>query len=228
MKTPVLSLIGAVLLLSGVTTTVEAQSKKPAEAKPMVSAAKKTMTRDELRRCMQIQDDVKRLSGDLEKYQADSAPEKARIAQMANELKAQRQSLDGAATKVKDLQAAFTEQREKAADWKRRYEELEDQKGSRQYDKRKAELMAEQKALSKRADELEALRKDVSAPYEAAAALYNEKAATYDAAVKAWNEKNEKAGSTDDKIHELKADYAAECANRKFDENDEKAIRQGK
>ncbi|MBH9551718.1 hypothetical protein [Inhella gelatinilytica] len=225
--------LGVAVAAALISSSVSAQNtKKPAQpapaAKPTVSAASKVMTRDELRRCIKIQDDTKALSVELERYQAEAAPEKARIAQMSEDLKAQRQALDGPGARLKDLQAAFKEQKEKADDWKRRYEELEDQKGSRTYEKRKMELAAEQKALSKRADELEAQRKELYGPYEAAAAAYNEKAAAYDAAANAWNARNDKAAQLDDKIHELKADYAAECANRKFDENDEKAIRQGK
>lgn len=210
-----------------------AQTKKPAQpaaapAKPAAAGANKLMTRDELRRCVKIQDEIEALSIDLERQQAESAPGKARIAQMADELKAQRQALDAPAARLKDLQAAFKEHKDKVDDWKRRGEELEGQKGSRMYDKRKAELAAEQKALSKRADELESQRKELHGPYEAAVAAFQEKADAHDAAVSEWNARNEKAGQMDDKIQDLKNNYAAQCANRKYDENDEKAIRQGK
>ena len=68
----------------------------------------------------------------------------------------------------------------------------------------------------------------ISQATPASAAAHNERVAARDAKVTDWNARNAAAAEASTKQQEARAVWLNECANRPYNEDDEKAIKAGK
>ena len=73
-----------------------------------------------------------------------------------------------------------------------------------------------------------AQRDKAFAVYEAAVAKFNARGKELEASITEWNARNQQLVTEAEKVSDLREDYAADCSNRRFREEDEIAIKQGK
>ena len=75
---------------------------------------------------------------------------------------------------------------------------------------------------------LEAERERVSAANRQAVDDYNARVATLDARAKSWNERNAQLSDRASKLEDARLDWVTNCADRRYREEDEIAIKAGK
>lgn len=214
---------------------IQAQGTKPAPAKaapakgeaPKMEAASKMMTRDELRACMKLADDTKALAASLESRKAELAADKLKIAPASEELKAPKEELNRLMAEVKEADNAVKVHAQKIDVWNAEFEEVK-ASTMKSAEQRKKQLQGERAALEATNKQLVDVRAAKFKDYEAAAERFNVKAKGLDAMVQSWNQRNEKLYNDSEAVLEMKANYGADCANRRFKEEDEEAIKKGK
>lgn len=89
-------------------------------------------------------------------------------------------------------------------------------------------LAEEEKQLKTEAAAIEAEGKPLQATYEAAVAALNEKAKVHDERAAAWNEQQTQVVAVTREAEQARQGWMLECADRRYREDDEKAIKAGK
>lgn len=89
-------------------------------------------------------------------------------------------------------------------------------------------LAEEEKQLKSEAAAIEAEGKPLQATYEAAVAALNEKAKVHDERAAAWNEQQTQVVAVTREAEQARQGWMLECADRRYREDDEKAIKAGK
>lgn len=251
MKMKVLSFL-SVLLFAAASFTAQAQTQTPAKppakaAKPVAAPAKaasepdKTLslggktgkgailTRDELRACLSQEETLRKrldahtaLRAPLNQEKADLATaqqglrtERAPLEDLKKQAEALGERLKAYGTRVTALNdgvAAYNEANGKGAKAERERLAL---------NKEREDLAVLQKAL-------DAERSEFTAKSEAAVREYNAKAAAVDAQVAEWNKRNEQ-WNQDARVMEVdRSEWVINCADRRYREDDEIAIKRGK
>jgi chromosome segregation ATPase len=185
------------------------------------------MTRDELRNCMALQARVKEKAAFVDEALATLQRDKLTIASTRQELAPLRAEMDAQRNLVQLVDAEVRAHAERVDQWSADLKEAEESK-MMTAERRKKELERERGKLSATAKELTAKRDAQFKLYEAAVARFNVHGKEFDATVEAWNQRNEKLANDANQVGELREDYAADCSNRRFREEDEAAIKQGK
>ncbi len=194
-----------------------AQTGKPVEGSKM-------MSKDELRSCMKLQDSIKTTAAELEARKLKLAEDKAKIAPANEANKALRAEFEALAAAFKAADKAVQEHSARVAQWNAEVKEAESS-SMKSAERRKKQLMSERAEMDATNKTLLDDRAEKHKAYEAAVGRYNERAKQTDGMVTAWNQANEKLADDADKLVDLRADYAADCANRRFKEDDEIAIK---
>lgn len=89
-------------------------------------------------------------------------------------------------------------------------------------------LQDEEKQLKTEAGAIEAEGKPLQAAYEAAVAALNDKAKVHDERAAAWNEKQSQVVAAAREAEQARQGWMLDCADRRYREDDEKAIKAGK
>ena len=97
-----------------------------------------------------------------------------------------------------------------------------------QREKLAQELVIERERLEKAREALAAEEAKLVPAYRASAAAHNDRIAARDAKVNDWNARNAAAVDASAKHQDARALWLSECANRPYNEDDEKAIKAGK
>ena len=187
------------------------------------------LTRDELRACMKEQTV-------LAQRRADYEAQVARLKADKDALMSESQSVSGdlgqarqSAARVNEINARATELAKKVDDWNERWQAFE--KANRTggtADRQRRQLIDEQKALAKESAELEAERQGTSTGGVAVASQANARSEALNARTTAWNQRNVALAKAGDDLAQERDLWASECGNRRFREDDEIAIKQGK
>lgn len=217
--------LSALLLLAASPIQAQSSAAKPAAAKAETS--NRLMTRDELRACMKMQGDIKAKSESLEQRKTALTADKAKIGPANDELKGHREELARYIAAVKAADDAVKAHAERVEVWNVDFKEVEESK-MKTAERRKKQLLAEREELDARNKELIAARGAKVKEYDAAVERFNQRAKGVEAIVNDWNQRNEKLADEGDALLEMRANYAADCSNRRFREEDELAIKQGK
>ncbi|MFZ4539848.1 hypothetical protein [Propionivibrio sp.] len=215
------TVLGAICALSG---GAWSQAALPA---PPKAASKSMMTRDELRRCMKLPDTIKAMAaaveqskGVLDQDRLKIDPAKAELATLRTEVEAQKavvQKSDGA---VRELSKEIDQ-------WNTELEDLE-KNDSKTAQRRLKEIKGQQSGLMARNKDAVSQRDKAFGAYEAAVAKFNARGKELETSINEWNARNQRLVEEAEKVTELRDDYAADCSNRRFREEDEIAIKQGK
>ena len=219
--TPLL-LIAAV----GVIGTAQAQNAKPAAETITMN---KQMTREELRACMKLQDDIKTAAASIEADKAKLQEDKLKLTGGGNseQLKALKADMEAKLAEAKALDEASADHAKRVEAWNAEWKEAQEST-MRSAEKKRKDLESERKEMDSRMRKLQGERDARIAAYNAAAERYKALAGTGSADAVAWNKRNEALADRGDELLEMRSTYSAECANRKFDERDEQAIKKGK
>jgi len=235
---PIASALVITLLLAGPPAQAQTSPAKPATPGTTKSfgggkPGGKLLTRDELRACMQMQADMKSGGATLERDKAELQREKAALQQAGEALKAEKEALERSRQEVSAaFKAKADAHAERIAEFNRKNAELteiekKENRGNRA-ERMRRDMEKEHKEL-KSADE--ALRTEMDAlnrsNAEAATAL-NAKAAAHEQNVRNWNDRNDAFTTRVSDHRNVDDRWSSNCADRRYDELDEIAIKQGR
>lgn len=214
------ALSAAVALAFCVLPAAQAQTapKKPAD---------KVQTRDELRACMKLKDTIASSTEDWQKRKTAHEATRGDIRGLTDAIKADKAEVDAAMATFKTADAELAEHTKSIDAWNEQVKEVDASK-MKSAERKKAQLMRERTELEAKNKTLEDARSEKAKAYDAAVARYNAKVSGSQAQVKAWNDKTEALEKEGDKLTDLRLDYSETCANRRFREEDEEAIRKGR
>lgn len=199
---------------------------KPSVAAKVV-ASKGMMTRDELRACMQLQEKIRDRSAAIDAAKPAMETERQRIEPAKAELAALRAEVEAKKDQVKKADDAVREFSAVIDQWNADVKEAEESP-MKSAERRKKELQSQQPGLVARNKELLKSREDKFKEYEVAIAQFNERGKVLEGDILGWNQRNKKLADEADSVSELRDDYGADCSGRRFREEDEAAIKQGK
>lgn len=189
------------------------------------------MTRDELRACFKSQAELKQRVADYEAQKAAADKEKADILAENQKLQAEKGQLASAAGKVKEENARYADLAQRVEDWKTRWAEFEKAgRAGPMADRERKKLLDEQRALEKENDAARAAAAGGGKGGDgtSAAQQFNSKAEALQTRTVAYNERNKQLVKAGEDLAQERDLWAGECGNRRFREEDEIAIKQGK
>lgn len=214
----------AALFISASSALAQTAAVKAADQQ---GAANRLMTRDELRACMNLQDEIKAKAVAVQATQKIMAQEKQELTPARDGLKPLRDDVEKYSNLFKKTDADVRDHAKRIDQWNAEMKEVEES-SMRSAEQRKKQLQKEQPGLVARNNELIAAREQQYKLYEAAVERFNTRGKGLEASVQDWNERNERLADDADKVLDLREKYAQECSRRRFREEDEQAIRQGK
>lgn len=221
-----LSPLWAGLLLSAMALPAAAQA--PAKSLGGGAGSGPVMTRDELRTCLKQKDDLAQRTAAYDAQRKALDTEKTAIVTETESLKATRGNLDQTRGSVEAINARQKVLGEKVDDWNERFKTFtEEGKSGPLTERTRRNLMREKDELAKEAAELDAARGGAKLDPEAAK-RYNERAAQVEKQVVDWNRRQAEAVKESENLLQERDLWASECGNRRFREDDEIAIQQGK
>ncbi|GAB4038706.1 MAG: hypothetical protein Fur0014_07700 [Rubrivivax sp.] len=186
------------------------------------------MTRDELRACLKSQAELKTRVADYEAQKAAAEKEKADIVAATQALAEEKAKLSAAASKVKDENTRAANLAQRVDEWNERWQAFEKaQKAGPMADRERKRLLDEQKALQREQDELKAAAAGGGGEAGVASA-FNQKVEALNARTVAYNNRNKELVKLGEDLQQERDLWAGECGNRRFREEDEIAIKQGK
>lgn len=209
----------------------------PAAAKPAEKPAEKSlagttpggrmMDIDELRACLNQQDELARRRAAVEAERGPLDQEKDALLKEKEALAAERGQIDAARQQVADLNARFKAFGERIEAWNARAKEVQGRSGATA-DRERAALDKDRAELQKAQAELEAERNKIGDGPQTLVAAFNAKAGALDQKVQNWNERNAAAGQRAVQLNQDRNGWVETCGNRRYREEDEQRIRQGK
>lgn len=189
------------------------------------------MTRDELRACLKAQVTLKQRVADYEAQKAAAEKEKADILAENQKLVAEKGQLGAAAGKVKEENARSADLAQRVDDWNARWSAFEKSgRAGPNVDRERRRLIDEQKSLQREQEAAKAAAAGggSGAADASAAAQFNAKADALGQRTVAYNERNKALVKAGEDLAQERDLWAGECGNRRYREDDEIAIKQGK
>jgi chromosome segregation ATPase len=192
-------------------------------------ANSKLLTMEELRACFKQRDLLQDRLKTTDAARAGMDNERAAIGKEQETLKAERETMGGLKGAVDDLNNKTREFQAQVDAWQKKVAEFNEKGGSgRSVDRQRDELNKENEALVKRQNELQAERTALTARSEQVVKDFNARAAALDQRVASWNERNNKMNREGEALTVERETWVAECGDRRYREDDEKAILSGK
>jgi chromosome segregation ATPase len=185
------------------------------------------MTRDELRACLKQKDEIAARTTALDSSRKALEADKAAIVAETEALKAERGGIDSTRGSVESINAQQQKMSERIDDWNQRMKTFEeDGRTGPIAERMRRNLQREKAELEKESAALDAARGNTKLD-PASAQRYNERAAAAEQKVVAWNQRNAAAVKETNDLLQEKDIWTSECANRRFREDDETAIKKG-
>lgn len=213
--------------------TPPAATTAPALAKPNALGAGNSkdplLTRDELRVCLKDEENVRLALADVDGARVLLDKDRVVLDTDRETLKAERAPIDKMQAQAVDFgvrSKAFTE---RAADFQRRANEFKESglRGEKADTAREA-LVQEQTRLETERLALEAERVRLKTESAEVIGAYNTKAQALEGRVTEWNGRNGALNARVKTLETQRQTWIDTCADRRFREDDEKAIRSGK
>jgi chromosome segregation ATPase len=225
-------LAATLLVLAAATAVAQTPAAKPgAEGKPLTmgnTGTGKLLTREELRSCFKRRDDLSARLADLEAQRKALDTERDAITQERTALAAERDGVKQKTDAVAALEPRLVAFKQKVDDWQARVTAFNDAgRVGVMADRQRAELQREQAALNATQKELEAERVSVTAAAQESINAFNTKAGAVEARASDWNARNGKLNEATQTASDDRQSWVTECANRRYREDDETAIKRG-
>ena len=186
------------------------------------------MTREELRTCLKQQEALKTQVAEYERQRSEHEKERAAILETKTALDAERGGVVADAAKINDLNRRASEVAQRIADWNDRWQAFEKNgRGGPTADRQRRSLVNEQRELNAENAAIEKEREALGGVGEGAKEI-NAKVDALNARTVAWNENNKRIVKRGEDVTQERDLWAAECGNRRYREDDEIAIKQGK
>jgi chromosome segregation ATPase len=183
------------------------------------------LTREELRACLKQQDDIAARRGPLEAQHKQMQDEKAALLQGAESLKDERAKIERTRAAIVELNARQTALGERIGQWNAKVKAATDG-GQRLSAAERDALEAERAQLQRDSAQVESDRQAL-AGHEDAVRAFNTRAAAQDRGVDDWNARNGRLAAQLDALQGERDAWATQCADRRYREEDEIAIRRG-
>lgn len=185
----------------------------------------KLMTRDELRDCLKQQASLTQRRTEVEAARGPIDREKEDLVKEQQALKGEREKVDQARAAIADLNARYQAYGEKVKDWNDRATALKDQGGVKA-DRERSVLERERVDLQKQQAALDADRDKLGdGSVQKAVDAFNARAVALDQKVTAWNERNAQLADRARALNRDRETWVNDCADRRYREDDEIAIR---
>ncbi len=217
---------------------------KPA-AKPAVAAQEKTATlgggnvgsaaalpilsREELRACLNQEETVRTRLAEHQERRAPIDEARQGIGAQQEALRNERAQVDAVAARVQAFRAKMESHSARVAKWNADAQAFNSQPPAGSVGERERQrINTERTALQAAQTELETERKTMTEENEKIVAAYNAKVKEVEAAVAAWNQRNLAWNEAGQKLEDERKGWVGACADRRYREEDENAIRAGK
>ena len=228
----------ALLACAGVASLMfmlPAPAQQPPKAEPGTAslgggpATGRLLTKDELRACMARQTGINTRRNELEAQRAASDREKLALQQEADALKAEREKIDRARDAIADVNARTKALNDQVAVFNERAKAVADAKRSgAAADRERAELQREQETLAKAGQAIEADRNAIAKTgVEETVRAFNARVVALDRNSADWNARQQKLTDASQALADERQLWLTECGNRRYREDDEKAIQRG-
>jgi predicted nucleic acid-binding Zn-ribbon protein len=189
----------------------------------------KVMTRDELRACIKQQEDLNTRKTTLEKRQIALKDERTVIQKENDAIKAEQDGLNARKGNVDDLNKRMAEHAERVKDLNQRSADFEQagrsgpnaERERRKLDKERADIEKAEAALKTEREQVSGGNADVVAKLNARVDAQQQVASD-------WNTRSKKVDQELQTYENDRGDWVSNCGERRYREDDEKAIRAGK
>lgn len=187
------------------------------------------LSREELRACMTQEVSIRSQQDELVTQRTALNGEKDAITGEQQALREQRAPIDAAKAQAEDLNGRMKAFAARVEDWTTRVNEFKAaNRSGLGADREQRRLEKEGQEMEKERAVLEAERESVSAANRQAVDDYNTRIGVLDARVKDWNERNAQLSDRANKLEDGRLDWVTNCADRRYREDDEIAIKAGK
>jgi predicted nucleic acid-binding Zn-ribbon protein len=225
--------LAAALIAAAGSTAWAQNAARPAEGKTLSigggTGSGPLLTREELRACFQREESVRTRIAALEAAREPLEREKAEIVAEQEALRAARAPIDERRRLADELGARMKAYGERVADWNARVKEFNeaDRRGV-QADRMRVQLNKEREDLEKERQALDAEKAQLSSGTEEMIRAFNARAAALETRIASWNERNGKWNEDSSLAEAERKDWISSCANRRYREEDELAIKRGR
>jgi hypothetical protein len=191
---------------------------------------KPILTRDELRACLNQEVDIRTR---IEKHEAARAPLSAEKDEVLKAQEALKPELEAVQARQKaavaDLNAKFVAHGQRVEKFSADVKAFnEANRSGAQAEQRRRQLNDEQAAIGTAAKALEAERAALTEKLQGEAKAFNDKKAAVDARIAEWNARNGAWVDANVKLDEERRGWIDNCADRRYREEDEIAIKAGR
>ena len=188
----------------------------------------KLLTRDELRQCMKQRDILSTRLTQLDGERATLDGERNGLREDQDKMRTEREDLGGVKAGVAALNGRVKTFQEQVDAFNKRVASFKEANPSgKDGDRQREEINREGEALQKRQAELQVDRDALLAKGEEATKAFNARAALVDQRVADWNQRNGKINEASAALKVEREAWVGECGDRRFREDDEKAILKG-
>ncbi|HJV71081.1 hypothetical protein [Ideonella sp.] len=189
----------------------------------------KVMTRDELRACMKQQESLAQRKTELETRQNKIAAERIEIQKETDAIKAEQEGLSSRKGAVDALNARMTAFSDKVKDLQQRRDTFEASgRGGPTAERERRKLDKEAADIKKEEAELNAEREKIQAGGNDAVDKLNARVEAQQQVAQGWNDRSKKLGADQQAYEDDRINWIDSCGNRRYREDDEKAIKAGK
>jgi chromosome segregation ATPase len=187
------------------------------------------LTRDELRECLSREESIRTR---LAEHQAARAPldrERDDIRVSQDALRTERQQVDAVVARASEFRGRMEAHAQRVAQWNREMEVFNARPPTGSAGEReRVRLNTERDALQKSQAELEKERVALAADNERAVVPFNAKAKQIESVVQEWNTRNQAWNEAGARLEGERKDWVTGCADRRYREDDEIAIKAGR
>lgn len=186
------------------------------------------MTRDELRACMKQKSALAERSARYEAERLALAKDKEALVADNEALKGERGEIQQSSAGVAEHNARQAELSARIEDWNQRATQFESENRTGPMAERtRRKLKEEQRELDRENQALQAERAKLGGGSTAAAKDYNARADALQQRAAEWNKRNATIAAISEKLVADREFWGDECGNRRYREDDEKAILKG-
>lgn len=186
------------------------------------------MTREELRACLKQQGTLKTQVEQFDKDKAELDREKAEIQATQHAIDGERGGVQASAAKINEVNVRTEALSRRIDEWNLAWQEFE--KAARSgptAERMRRRLLDDKRAMEKEEKDLDAERAALGGAGSGATDV-NTKVDALNQRAAAWNERNKGMAKRSEDLLQERDLWTSECGNRRFREDDETAIRNGK
>jgi chromosome segregation ATPase len=186
------------------------------------------LTRDELRTCLSQEESIRTRLAEVEARRGVLDQEKADLGAAQQALRTERAGVDDIKKKADDLNTRMKAYSVRVEAWNQRVAAFSANKGATPSERQRQDINAERDELEKQQKALDAEKAALSSSGEATLKAYNDKASALDARVVDWNQRTEQWNAGAKGLEAERTAWVEGCADRRYRDDDEAAIRKGK